>query len=159
MTDEERLNNSIEVTFDFGSLEKALKRIAALGDPKKDAQVNKALKKGYRKAGAYLIRVGRKKERASINANKSKWPKVRHTGNLLSSFRTKIKRSGLGMLVGFTDKGSHSWLVDHGHGGKRSHNGWTEGSKFWESTRENEAKTAQSMIADSVKEAVYTILG
>ena len=57
MTDEERLNNSIEVTFDFGSLEKALKRIAALGDPKKDAQVNKALKRGYRKAGAYLIRV------------------------------------------------------------------------------------------------------
>lgn len=153
------LNNTIEVSFDFGGLEEALKRIAALNDPKKNASVNSALKKGYRKAGAYLIRVGRKKERISINANKAKWPNVKHTGNLLSSFRTKIKRSGLGMLVGFTDKGRHSWLVDHGHGGKRSHNGWTEGSKFWESTRENEAKTAQAMVADAVRQAVYTVLG
>ncbi len=158
MTDSE-LNNSIELNFDFGGLEEALKRISALGDPSKDAYVKKTLKKGYRKAGAYLIKVGRTKERASIEANKSKWPNVKHTGNLLSSFKTKVKRSGLGMLVGFTNKGKHSWLVDHGHGGQRSHNGWTAGSKFWESTRENEAKTAQSMVADSVKEAVYTILG
>lgn len=158
MTDSE-LNNSIELNFDFGGLEEALKRIAALGDPSKDARVKKTLKKGYRKAGAYLIKVGRTKERASIEANKSKWPNIKHTGNLLSSFKTKVKKSGLGMLVGFTNKSSHSWLVDHGHGGQRSHNGWTAGSKFWESTRENEAKTAQSMVADSVKEAVYTILG
>lgn len=159
MTDEEKLNNAIEVSFDFGGLEDALKRISALGDPKKDASLNKALKKGYRKAGAFLIRTGRKKERASINANKSKWPKVKHSGNLLSSFRLKVKRSGLGMLVGFNDRGKHSWLVDHGHGGKRSHNGWTEGSHFWETTRANEAKEAQGMIVDAVKEAVFMILG
>ena len=158
MTDSE-LNNSIELNFDFGGLEEALKRISALGNPSKDAYVKKTLKKGYRKAGAYLIKVGRTKERASIEANKAKWPNVKHTGNLLSSFKTKVKRSGLGMLVGFTNKGKHSWLVDHGHGGQRSHNGWTAGSHVWESTRENEAKTAQSMVAESVKEVVYTILG
>lgn len=152
-------SNFISVTFIDGDVYEAMEKIAALGDPKKKSEVMATLRKGYRKAGAYLIRAGRKREKASIRANQAKWPNVRHTGNLLSSFRTKVKRSGAGMLVGFNKKGSHSWLVDQGHTGERSHNGFTQGSHFWEDTRSNDAPKAQQMVADSIREAVYSILG
>lgn len=138
------------------AVKQSLERLAKLGDGKSSAE-DKALKAGIKAGGRYLMNKGKRRARAGIRANQSKWPNVKHTGNLLRSFTVRVKRTKAGGLVGFRHPiGNHAHLVDLGHGGRR---GPAKGSKFWTVTRENDTGRAMALVVQGIDKAVYKIMG
>lgn len=72
------------------------------------------------------------------------------TGNLLESFKNRVKRSRPGALSGFAlPEGSHVWLVDRGttlRSTYRHNTGIMPSSHFWEdASREGESKAIDKL--------------
>ena len=91
-----------------------IERINRLVADLQEIDKNKAIKAGLQKGAMVFIRLGRSTLRSRNN---------KHTGNLMKSFRVRVKKRSLGSLAGFSMNysrmaeegyGSHSWLVDRG---------------------------------------------
>ena len=134
-------------------------RVLATDHP---SEANRILAKGLKEGGKYLIRKGRARARAGINANRSKYPNVVHNGNLLRSFTNRVKRNNSGVIVGFYQgskgdrrNGQHAHLVDLGHNGQR---GPARGSHFWTTTKSADTGAALVKVEEGVTAAVFKIL-
>jgi len=62
-----------------------------------------------RKAGNYIAQVSKQNLRRGMKSSNGV------TGNLLSSYKVKVKKRSSGVLIGFNQKGHHAHLVDLGH--------------------------------------------
>jgi hypothetical protein len=79
------------------------------------------------------------------------------TGNLLSSFRERVKRNKLGALVGFYyPTGNHSHLVDGGTK-DRGRTGIMPGNFFWSDARFFSERKVFDEVYEGVRKAVERI--
>ena len=139
-------------------------RINRLVADLQDIDRNKAIKAGLRKGAGVFIRIGRSNLRAR---NKKK------TGNLMKSFRVRVKKSKLGALAGFSMNytrkeeegyGSHSWLVDMGTVKRETKGrgslpagldrGVMPASYFWTDTKNEGGSEAIRAIEQGIHDAV-----
>lgn len=100
-----------------------------------------------------------RKGKTNLRARMRKSGKV--TGNLESSFTTRVKRRKLGALSGFTQSGAHAHLVDMGTR-KRPHpltgtSGIMPGNSFWSDARKSEEAKAERFLYDGLKRAIQRI--
>lgn len=83
------------------------------------------------------------------------------TGNLLASFKNRVKKSKPGALAGFEwPKGAHVWLVDQGTGfrqTKKHDTGIMPASHFWEDARRSEESKAVQRLQNGIEKAVQRI--
>lgn len=135
-----------------------IERINRLVADLQEIDQNKAIKAGLRKGAMVFIRLGRSTLRSRNN---------KHTGNLMKSFRVRVKRRKLGSLAGFSMNysrmsedgyGSHSWLVDRGTVQRWTKKGQNRGimpaSYFWTDTKEQGSSEAIRAIEQGIHEAV-----
>lgn len=141
-----------------------IERINQLVADLQEIDKNKAIKAGLRKGAMVFIRLGRSTLRSRNN---------KHTGNLMKSFRVRVKKRSLGSLAGFSMNysrmsedgyGSHSWLVDRGTvqrktTGKGSvpaglNRGIMPASYFWTDTKEQGSSEAIRAIEQGIHDAV-----
>lgn len=120
-----------------------------------DFEKDKAIRSGLRSAASVFMRKGK----TNLRARMRKSGKV--TGNLESSFTTRVKRRKLGALSGFTQSGSHAHLVDMGTR-KRPHpltgtSGIMPGNSFWSDARKSEEAKAERFLYDGLKRAIQRI--
>ena len=135
-----------------------IERINRLVADLQEIDQNKAIKAGLRKGAMVFIRLGRSTLRSRNN---------KHTGNLMKSFRVRVKKRSLGSLAGFAMNytrlaeegyGSHSWLVDRGTVQRKTKAGLNRGimpaSYFWTDTKEQGGNEAIRAIEQGIHEAV-----
>lgn len=83
------------------------------------------------------------------------------TGNLLASFKNRVKRNRPGALSGFAlPEGSHVWLVDQGTGlrATRHHDtGIMPASRFWEDASKEGASKAVERLKEGVERKLQKI--
>lgn len=83
------------------------------------------------------------------------------TGNLLASFKNRVKKSKPGALAGFEwPKGAHVWFVDQGTGfrqTKKHDTGIMPASHFWEDARRSEESKAMQRLQNGIEKAVQRI--
>lgn len=129
--------------------------VKQLSNLKNFAETDKEVGKGLKKGAQYLIRIGKKKLRQRMKSG-SKGV----TGNLLKSFKYRLKKHNTGVLAGFNNKGHHSWLVSEGTK-NRFYNGKSRGkvigNKFWKETRNENANTAMFFVMQSVRQSINNI--
>ena len=113
---------------------------------------NRAVRSGLA-AGAKVLR--------SAGLQRLRSRTKRQTGNLQGSLATRVKRSSLGALVGFGEKGQHAHLVDKGTLLRRKRNGQSTGRmpayKFWSDTRDADYGTAIKAVETGINRAVERI--
>lgn len=116
-----------------------------------DFEKDKAVRSGLSAAVLVFKTIGRR--------NLRRWMASRGhpegvTGNLLASFKNRVKRRRPGALSGFVlPEGSHIWLVDKGTTlrGTRTHDtGIMPASHFWE----NAAREGNSKAVERLREGV-----
>ena len=100
-----------------------------------------------------------RKGKTNLRARMRKTGKV--TGNLESSFTTRVKRRKLGALSGFTQSGAHAHLIDMGTR-KRPHpltgtSGIMPGNNFWSDARKSEEVKATQYLYEGLKKAIQRI--
>ena len=135
-----------------------IERINRLVADLQEIDQNKAIKAGLRKGAMVFIRLGRSTLRSRNN---------KHTGNLMKSFRVRVKKRSLGSLAGFSMNysrmaeegyGSHSWLVDRGTVQRWTKKGQNRGimpaSYFWTDTKEQGSSEAIRAIEQGIHDAV-----
>lgn len=129
---------SNEINVEVMNLEQVIRATRDLQDLGKQ----KALSKGLGKGGRYLMQKSKARLRKGMQSPQGK------TGNLLASYRVKIKHGNTGFLMGFDNKGHHAHLVDLGHelvvGKKRIHTGKrTKALMFQTDTRQDVPQAAR----------------
>ena len=135
-----------------------IERINRLVADLQEIDQNKAIKAGLRKGAMVFIRLGRSTLRSRNN---------KHTGNLMKSFRVRVKKRSLGSLAGFSMNysrmaeegyGSHSWLVDRGtvkrETKKKQNRGIMPASYFWTDTKNQAGSGAIREIENGIITAV-----
>lgn len=141
-----------------------IERINKLVADLQEIDQNKAIKKGLRRGAMVFIRIGRSMLRSRNEV---------HTGNLMKSFRIRVKRRKLGALAGFSMNysrmsedgyGSHSWLVDRGTVQRKTtgrgsvpaglNRGIMPASYFWTDTKEQGSSEAIRAIEQGIHDAV-----
>lgn len=145
------MNNAI--TTEMFGVESVLRKISEIDNFTADKEVRKGLKQG----GRHLIKKGRQRLKSRMKSG----PKG-VTGNLLRSFRAKVKRNNAGVITGFKGGkggGNHSWLVDKGTTKKRTtrkgyNRGRVKGNKYWSETRANDTGKAMQLITDGLDRAI-----
>lgn len=82
-------------------------------------------------------------------------------GNLLKSFKNRVKKSRPGVLAGFEwPKGNHAHLVDQGtvlRQTKTHDTGIMPASHFWEDTKNSEESKAMQKLYAGIEKAVQRI--
>ena len=140
----------MKLTVTTTDLNRVDKLIAGLKDVEKD----KVIKEGLRNAMALFLRAGRKNLQARMKDKN-------HTGNLMKSFRFKLKRMKLGSLAGFDGFGPHAHLVDLGtderftknraRGKRKSHyTGSAKGNNFWTDAIETNENRAMEIVMQGI---------
>ena len=97
--------------------EKVYRLIDGLSNIDKD----KSIKEGLRAATNVFINAGRTNLRSRMKSKKG------DSGNLLKSFKNKLKRKSLGALAGFNQLGMHSHLIDMGTEERTTSKGYNRG--------------------------------
>lgn len=152
--------DGVEVQFTgVGVVDDALRQL-------KNIERTKAVRAGLRAGGAYLVKQGRKRLKAGLHTDSAHKKRTggRQPGNLLKSFRGKVKRSGTGVLAGFKrPEGAHSHFVDLGTEPRKTHDGRNRGAmpslRYWSETRENDTDTAMQYIISGIEKAANRIMG
>lgn len=121
----------------------------------KDFEKDKAIRGGLSAATLVFKTIGRNNLRKRMkNPNGV-------TGNLLSSFTNRVKRSKPGALSGFEwPKGAHVWLVDQGtmlRQTKRHNTGIMPALHFWEDARSQGESRAMQRLYQGVERAIQLI--
>lgn len=116
-----------------------------------DFEKDKAIRSGLSAATLVFKTIGRRNLRRWMGSHGH--PEG-VTGNLLASFKNRIKRRRPGALSGFIlPEGSHVWLVDQGttlRNTKHHDTGIMPASHFWE----NAAKEGNSKAVERLREGV-----
>jgi hypothetical protein len=122
---------------------------------------DKAIRKGLGAAGAYLMSAGRTRLKRSMKSGSRGV-----TGNLLRSFKVRVKKWKPGVLVGFQQGeggGSHAHLVDRGTDERfwktKSHKstGRVIGNAFWSDTEAQDYPKAIDKIYEGIERAVNRV--
>ena len=125
--------------------------ISELSNIEKD----KVIKAGLRAATTIFIRAGKSNLMARLKGDKT-------TGNLKKSFRTKVKRTKLGALAGFSQLGMHAHLLNSGTVNRTTKSGRNRGvmpaNHFWTDAITNNEGAAISKVYDGIERAVTKIL-
>ena len=143
----------MEIEITTIDIEKVYRLIEGLADFEKD----KSVETGLKNAGALFVRRGREnlKNRMKSGSNGV-------TGNLLRSFKVKLKRQKLGVLAGFSALGAHAHLIDRGTAIRSTNKGYNrgriEGNDFWENAIENNKDAAIESIYTGIERAINRIL-
>jgi hypothetical protein len=132
----------------------------ALVELSKTRETRKEVKDGLKEAGKFLIKRGKERLKARLIM-----PRKDRTGNLLKSFKHRIKKKNAGVLVGFRNKGknsgNHSWLVSEGTKPRKTSKGYNRGSvrpnNFWSDTRNQDSPKAMNIIMDHIEQAIESI--
>lgn len=123
-----------------------------------DFDKDKAIKQGLRDSGKVFETGGKSRLKSRLKSG-SKGV----TGNLLKSFKTRVKRNKLGALIGFTKKGSHAHLIDKGTNNrywktkKRKYVGKNTPNLFWTDTKELDYPKAMNKVYDGIEKAINKI--
>lgn len=138
---------------DLPRIQSVLKELSEVRESRKE------VKKGLSEAGKLLKKRGKERLRARLIM-----PRKDRTGNLLKSFRHKVKRKNQGVLAGFMmgkGGGSHAHLIDEGTKSRKTkkgyNRGWVKPNYFWTDTRKSDAPKAQQIIVDHINEAIQAI--
>lgn len=128
----------------------------------KTTETRKEVKEGLKEAGKFLIKKGKERLKARLIM-----PRKERTGNLLKSFKHRIKKKNAGVLVGFKKgkagkvSGNHSWLVSEGTSPRKTskgyNRGWVRPNKFWSDTRDQDSPKAMDIIIDHIEQAIESI--
>ena len=131
----------------------------ALSELKNTRESRKEVKEGLKKAGRLLIKGGKDRLKARMLM-----PRKDRTGNLLRSFKHRIKKKNAGVLVGFRrgkNGGNHSWLVSEGTNPRKTsrgyNRGWLRPNNFWSDTRNQDSPKAMNIIMDHIEQAIESI--
>lgn len=126
-----------------------------------DFEKDKALKGGLKSAGKVFVTGGKSRLKDRMKSGSRGV-----TGNLLRSFRVKVKKSKPGVLAGFEQGeggGSHAHLVDQGTNErfwktrKRKSVGKVKASYFWNDTETQDYLKAIDQLYDGIERAVHRI--
>ncbi len=149
----DELNLEIEL-LNLPSLVNTLNRLGSLAQTKEVSE-------GLKKSAQYLIRKGKLKLKQRM---KSGTKGV--TGNLLRSFRFRIKSENRGVLVGFKygkNGGNHAHLVSEGTTDRYTSKGYFRGkvlrkqgfgNKFWSDTRKQDSNSALRLTMTQIQQAI-----
>jgi hypothetical protein len=84
------------------------------------------------------------------------------TGNLLKSFRNKLKSNKLGAIAGFNELGHHAHLVDRGtqerHTSKGYNRGKIEGNEFWDDAINNNESAAMDKLFNGISNGITKLI-
>ena len=116
----------------------------------REFEQDKAIKAGLRRGARRIVTAGKRNLRARMKKPQGV------KGNLLKSFKVKVKRKKLGALAGFDYMGAHSRWVDLGTKARRDR-GIMPGNKFWSDTKESEEQNALNEVYKGVERAVQRI--
>lgn len=138
---------------DLPKIQSVLTELSAVRESRKE------VRKGLSEAGKYLKKRGKERLKSRMIM-----PRKDRTGNLLKSFRHKVKKKNKGVLTGFTmgkKGGSHAHLIDEGTKSRKTskgyNRGWVKPNYFWTDTRKSDAPKAQHIIVDHINEAIQAI--
>lgn len=128
----------------------------------KDFEKDKAIRTGLKKGGQVLSKGGQRRLKQSMIRPKGV------TGNLLKSFHVKVKRSKLGVLIGFKNRlGNHSHLLDRGTAIRKTIKGYNRGRVpsgrtkfmlgFWFDTKSEDMDKSIIEVYKGITQAVNRI--
>lgn len=128
-----------------------------------DFEKDKSIRSGLRSA----MNVFRAKGRSNLRSRLLYHGK--HTGHLMNSFTTRVKRNKLGALSGFDRPGgNHAHLVDlgtsrrytkgRGRYKKRAYRGVMPANRFWSDAEQTERGKAIDALYEGVRKAVQRII-
>jgi len=142
----------MEVQTTLIDLDKVYKLIDGLSTIDKD----KTIKAGLRAATNVFINAGRANLKARMKSKEG------DSGNLLKSFKNKLKLSSLGALAGFNQFGMHSHLLDMGTEERTTSKGYNRGkvtaNNFWTDAIHSNESTAIDKVYEGIERGVTRIL-
>jgi hypothetical protein len=150
------MNNIIEISqIDAGAVEYLVRNLEKF-------EKDKAIKHGLYAAGNVFDKGGKNRLKTRMKCGSRGF-----TGNLLGSFRVRLKKNRPGVLVGFRQGkggGSHSYLIDRGtderHWTKKNKNkstGRVAGNYFWSDTEAQDSAKAMNKLYEGIERAVNRI--
>lgn len=132
------------------NFEKIMKSINGLSDIDK----NKVIKQGLRKAGNVFIRIGKNELKSKLKGTGK--------GNLLKSFRNKVKKNKLGVITGFSNTGHHAHLIDRGTTERYTKSGYykgrVRGNLFWSNAINTGKSEAINNVLNGIEEGIQKIM-
>ncbi|BEG98108.1 hypothetical protein [Bacteroides sedimenti] len=162
--------NEVSIGTEILNLNQVYDVVSKLNNIEKD----KAIKYALRRAGGKLVAGGRRRLRGRMKDSAGV------SGNLLKSFKVRVKRRKLGALAGFSQDydaykvgkdgyGSHASLVDRGSKKERfwkkatkkgipKSTGWMPALSFWTDTFEQDGKRAVTSLMANLERAVERII-
>jgi len=142
----------MEVQTTLIDLDKVYKLIDGLSAIDKD----KTIKAGLRSATNVFINAGKTNLKARMKSKKG------DSGNLIKSFKNKLKRKSLGALAGFSSLGMHSHLLDMGTEERTTKSGANRGkmtaNHFWTDAIKSNETTAIDKVYEGIERGVTRIL-
>lgn len=115
---------------------------------------NKLIKQGLKDASNIFIKQGKANLKARL--------KGKNTGNLLKSFKGKLKKNKLGVLAGFSNLGAHAHLVDEGTATRSTNaganRGLMTGNNFWTDSINQSESTAIDAVFTGIERAMQKIM-
>lgn len=125
----------------------------------KFSESRKEVRKGLKEAGRYLIKKGKERLKSRM-----KMKRKDRTGNLLKSFKHRIKKKNAGVLVGFKagkKGGNQAWYISAGTKPRKTGKGYSRGrvlpNNFWSDTREQDTPRAMNIVVDHINLAIEAI--
>lgn len=117
---------------------------------------DKAIRSGLYSGGAILKRGGVLRLKLRMKAPYGQ------KGNLVKSFRVRVKRNKLGVLSGFGyPEGRHSWLLDQGTGSRHTkrydYRGYGPALGYWKDTKDQDSNKALDSVRKGVEKYVERI--
>ena len=120
-----------------------------------EIQKNKAIISGYRAMGSVFIAGGKQRLRSRLSG--------KGKGNLIKSFKIRVKRDNGGVLVGFNKRGHIAHIVDMGTVQRNTRHGHLNRSKVpannsWHETAEQDFPKAAEKLFTGIETAVKRII-
>lgn len=142
----------MELSVKISDIDKILRIVENLADVDKD----KVIKEGLRNATNLFINAGRRNLKARLKNQKGV------TGNLLKSFKNKVKKNKLGALGGFNKLGNHAHLVDSGTKDRYTKSGKYTGKMpanyFWSAAISSEQNSAMNKVFEGINRGITRII-
>jgi len=131
-------------------------RVYKLIDGLSDIDKDKSIQAGLRAATNVFINAGRTNLKVRMKDKKG------DSGNLLKSFKSKLKSNSLGALAGFNQLGMHAHLLDLGTQERTTSKGYNRGkvtgNSFWTDAINSNENTALNKVYEGIENGINKIL-